>query len=231
MADPVLEALRRYDTCTLSNAIETFDVRPRDSGYLSHEIRCLFPDLPVMVGYAATATMRARAKKPGPNEEPLWRHVLSVGTPRIVVVQDLDDPPGCGAYCGEVMAAVFTALECEGTVTNGCVRDLDEVHRLGFRYFATGVAVSHAYLRYEQIGIPVTVGGTTVRPGDLIHADRHGVLLIPHEIAGGLPAAADKVVRAEQELIRWVRSPEFSVAGLVERRKRRQTENQSGGRS
>jgi 4-hydroxy-4-methyl-2-oxoglutarate aldolase len=219
MSDPVLEALRRYDSCTLSNAIEAFNIRPRDSGYLTVDIRSIFPDLPVMVGYAATATIRARGKAPRPDDEALWRHVLSIPGPRVMVMQDLDDPPGCGAFWGEVMATIFATLGCEGTVTNGCVRDLKEAHLLGFRYFAPSIGVSHAYVRWEDAGVPVTVGGAVVQPGDLVHADRHGVLLVPLEIAVDLPAAADKVIAAEQELITWVRSPEFTVERLAERRK------------
>ena len=221
MSDPVLEALRAIDSCTLSNAIETFDVRPRDTGYLSNDIRSIFADLPVMVGYAVTATMRATGNVPVPDDEPLWRHVLSIPAPRVMVVQDLDNPSGCGAFWGEVMSTIFSALDCEGTVTNGCVRDLKESHAIGFRYFAASVCVSHAYVRWEDIGVPVEVGGAIVRPGDLIHADRHGVLLIPNEIAAQLPAAASKIVKAEQELIQWVRSNELSVESLTQRWKGR----------
>jgi regulator of RNase E activity RraA len=217
--DPsVLDALRKYDAPTLSNAIELFDVRPRDEGYMSHDIRCLFPDLGVMVGYAATATMRARGASEGYSPDALTAHVQAVPGPRIVVVQDLDDPPAHGALWGEVMATTFTALDCLGTVTNGSVRDLDEAHTIGFRFFAPAVTVSHGYARVEDVGEPVRVGGLTVRPGDLLHADKHGVLLIPHEIAAELPAAADRVIAAEQEFIGWIRSPEFDPAQMPERR-------------
>ena len=216
--DPsVLEALKRYDSPTLANAIELFDVRPRDEGYMGHEVRCLFPDLGVMVGYAATATMRARGAGAS-DPEPLTSHVQSVPGPRIVVVQDLDDEPAHGALWGEVMATTFTALDCLGTVTNGSVRDLDEAHTIGFRFFAPAVTVSHGYARVEDVGEPVRVGGLTVRPGDLLHADKHGVLLIPHEIAAELPAVADRVIAAEQEFIGWIRSPEFDPAQMPERR-------------
>jgi 4-hydroxy-4-methyl-2-oxoglutarate aldolase len=217
-SDPsVLEALKGYDSPTLSNAIELFDVRPRDEGYMSHRVRCLFPELGVMVGYAATATMRARgagARDP----EPLTAHVRAVSGPRIVVVQDLDDEPAHGALWGEVMATTFTALGCLGTVTDGSVRDLDEARAIGFHFFAGAVSVSHGYARVEGVGEPVTVGGLTVRPGDLLHADKHGVLLVPAEIAAELPAAADRVIAAEQEYIAWVRSPEFDPDLLAERR-------------
>ena len=207
--DPsVLDALRRYDSPTLSNAIELFDVRPRDEGYMNHEVRCMFPDLGVMVGYAATATMRARGKAQN-YSGPLWAHVREVPGPRVVVVQDLDDQPAHGALWGEVMATTATALGCLGTVTDGSVRDLDEARAIGFRFFARTVGVSHGYVRVESVGEPVRVGGLVVGPDDLLHADKHGVLLIPGEIAAELPAAADRVVAAEQEYIGWVRSPEF----------------------
>lgn len=215
----VLEALKRYDTPTLSNAIETFDVRPRDQGFMSMDVKCLFPDLGRMVGYAATATIRSRGKGTA-DTQPLYEHVLTTPAPRVVVVGDVDDEPGHGAMWGEVNASVFKALGCLGTVTDGSVRDLDEVQGMGFHFFARGVAVSHAYQRLESIGEPVRVGGLLVSPGDLLHADKHGVLLIPHEIAAELPAAADAVIAREQGLLRWVRSDDFEAAQLTEMRSR-----------
>jgi regulator of RNase E activity RraA len=215
----VLSALRRYDTPTLSNAIETFDVRPRDQGFASLDVRCMFPELGVMVGYAATATIRARS--PGESREAaLWAHVLSLPAPRVVVVQDLDDPPARGAMWGEVQSNIFKALGCVGAVTDGCVRDLGEVRELGFHFFARGPGVSHAYVHVSSAGEPVTVGGLTVHPGDLVHADQHGVLLIPAEVARDLPAAADRVIEREQTFLRWVRSPEFDPDRLAEMRVR-----------
>ncbi len=216
----VLEALRRYDSPTLSNAIETFDVRPRDEGFASMEIRCLFPDLGVMVGYAATATIRARGRGEGAGDHSrLWALVRSLPEPRVVVVQDLDDPPGHGALWGEVQSSIYKALGCAGAVTDGCVRDLKEVRDMGFHFFASGPGVSHAYVRLESVGDPVHVGGLTVRPGDLIHADQHGVLLVPADIAAELPAAADRIIEREQEFIRWVRSAEFDPDRLADMRR------------
>ena len=215
----VFEALRRYDTPTLSNAIETFGVRPYDEGFASLDIRCLFPDLGPMVGYAATAMIRARGKGGPGNQESLYEHVQTVPAPRVVVVQDLDDPPGHGALWGEVQSTVFKALGAAGCVTNGCVRDLKEVREMGFQFFARGAGVSHAYVRVVATATEVTVGGLRIQPGDLVHADQHGVLLIPTEIAAELPAAADKIIAREQRLIAWVRSPEFDPKELAERRK------------
>jgi len=219
--DPqVLEALRRYDSPTLSNAIEAFDIRPRDEGFASMDIRCLFPDLGVMVGYAATATIRARGQGEGDGDHsPLWALVRSLPEPRIVVVQDLDDPPGHGAMWGEVQSSIYKALGCVGTVTDGCVRDLKEVRDMGFHFFARGPGVSHAYVRLESIGEPVHICGLTIRPGDVVHADQHGVLLIPRDVAAELPAAADRIIEREQEFIRWVRSAEFDPDRLAEMRR------------
>jgi regulator of RNase E activity RraA len=220
MPDEVLEALRRYDTPTLANAIETFDVRPRDEGFANLDIRCMFPELGVMVGYAATATIRARGAAQG-DQAALWAHVRRTPAPRVVVVQDLDDPPAHGALWGEVNASVFQALGCAGAVTDGSVRDLDEVRGIGFHFFARGAGVSHAYVRVESVGEPVVVGGLAVAPSDLIHADQHGVLLVPRDIAAELPAAADRVIEREQTFLRWVRSGDFDPDRLAEMRRAR----------
>lgn len=217
--DPaVLEALARYDSPTICNAIETFDVRPRDEGYMDVGIQCRLPDLGVMVGYAATGTIRAKGRGAG-DPEPLWTHLRTLPGPRVVVLQDLDEPAGVGSFWGEVMANTFTALDCVGTVTNGSVRDLKEVREVGFHFFSGSIGVSHAYVRLEDAGVPVTVGGLVVRPGDLLHGDRHGVTSIPREIAAEVPAAAERVIAGEQEFIRWVRGPEFDADKLAEMRR------------
>jgi 4-hydroxy-4-methyl-2-oxoglutarate aldolase len=218
----VLEALRRYDTPTLSNAVESFDRRPRDAGFASLEIRCMFPDLPPLVGFAATATIRSRGPARERNLSALYEHVEAVPPPRVVVVQDLDQPPAHGALWGEVQCNIFKRLDCGGAVTDGCVRDLAEVRQLEFCLFARGPCVSHAYVGVEATGVEVEVGGLRVQPHDLVHADQHGVLLIPTDIAAELPAAADALLAREQALIGWVRSPEFSARRIAEMRSGRQ---------
>jgi len=220
LSPDVLDALKRYDSPTLANALETFDVRPRDVGFAGMDVRSMFPDLGVMVGYAATATVRARGRpQEGVERSPsLWALVRSLPAPRVVIIQDLDDRPGHGAFWGEVQSTIYKALGCAGTVTDGCVRDLKEVREMGFHFFARGACVSHAYVRLESVGEPVEIAGLTVRPGDIVHADEHGVLLIPKEIAAELPEAADRVIHREQEFISWVRSPEFDADRLAEMR-------------
>lgn len=222
--DDLLESLARYDAPTLANAIETFDLQPRDVGFADSRIRCMFPELGRMVGYAATATIVARGA-PGPDwagagNVALYDHARAMPAPRIVVVKDMDDPPAHGALWGEVHATIFKALGCVGCVTDGSVRDLDEARRIGFHFFAAGPSVSHAYVRVETVGEPVEIGGLLVAPGDLLHADQHGVLKIPIEIAAELPAAADRVIETEQALLRWVRSDDFDADRLAEMRAR-----------
>ena len=220
----LLEALARYDSPTLANAIETFDLQPRDVGFADSRIRCMFPELGRMVGFAATATIVARGE-PGPDwagagNDGLYAYVRTIRAPRIVVVKDLDDPPAHGSLWGEVHATIFGALGCVGCVTDGAVRDLDEARGMGFHFFAAGPSVSHAYVRVETVGEPVEIGGLVVAPGDLLHADQHGVLKVPLEIASELPAAADRVIETEQGLLQWVRSADFDPDRLAEMRAR-----------
>ncbi len=205
----VLAELAQFPTPALANGIETFDVRPHNTGYMDGGVRCMFPELGIVQGFAATATIRASA--PGEDRtRALWRHVLSVPRPRFVVVQDLDDPPGGGSFWGEVNSNIFQAFGCAGVITNGCVRDLDEMKAVGFHAFAGSVGVSHAYVHVEGSGEPVSVGGLEVRPGDLLQADQHGVIAIPPEIAAQLPDAIRQLEAREKGVIEMFRAPDFS---------------------
>lgn len=213
-----IEALKRYNTPTISNAIEIFNVRGRHLGFLPHQIRCLFPRLGPMVGYAVTSQTRAAyspEKSPDLTSEYL-RYVAAQPGPKIAVGQDLDDPPGLGAQFGEVNATIHKRLGCVGHITSGCPRDLDEVEAMGFHLFGLNPCVSHAYVRLVDFGKPVQVGGAEVRPGDLIHADKHGVCLIPLEIAPRLVEACAEVERMEKPLLDLCRSDEFDLEKYLE---------------
>lgn len=214
----VLRALQTLNTPTVANAIETFDVRPRSTGFMSSDVRCALPNLGVMVGYAATAKIRATLKpEPGAavNRRVMWEHILSLPEPRVVVIQDLDEAP-MGSFWGEVNANIHRALGCVGTVTNGGVRDLDEVEALGFHLFASHIQVSHAYVHVVEVGTPVEVGGMTVKPGDLLHGDKHGITNIPLEIADDVFNAALQVEARERKIIDLCKSPDFSIDKLSE---------------
>lgn len=214
----VLDRLRAFNTPTVSNAIEVFDVRPRNKGFMRPEVRCVFPGMGVMVGYAVTLKIRSAvrgAKGVAIPHSVHWQDIMKVPAPRVIVVEDLDDPAGLGSFWGEVNANMHRAMGCVGTVTNGSVRDLDEVEPLGFHFFASHIAVSHAYVHIEEVGTPVSVGGLTVRPGDLLHGDRHGVTSIPLDLAARIPEGVKVVDTMERQIINYSQSPEFTVEGLT----------------
>jgi regulator of RNase E activity RraA len=213
-----LEVLRRIPTPAVSNAIETFNARPRSQGFMGPQVRQLFPALPPIIGYAVTArTVSAHEPGPkGPTSRPdYWRYIESSGSgPRIVVVEDLDDPPTIGAFFGEVNSNIHRALGCVGAITNSGIRDMDEVEELGFPIWAGNVIVSHAYVHIVDFGTTVRVGGLVVQPGDLLLADRHGVVQIPLEIAPDIPEAVRQIEVREKTIIQYCQSPGFSTDGL-----------------
>lgn len=214
-----LEILRRFDTCTLSNAIERLEVRPRNEGFVIGATRCQFPNLPPVAGYAVTARIRSSMPpiKGGWYYEQIewWRYLVTVPPPRIVVLKDADPIPGTGALFGEVHARICRALECTALVTNGAVRDLPGIEALGFQLFAGSVAVSHAYAHVVEFGITVEIGGLRIASGDLLHGDLHGVQSIPKRIACDLPSAAEKVLEQEQELFQMCDNKNFGVEMLA----------------
>ncbi len=213
-----LEALRRLDACTLANAIETFQERLRSEGFVDHTVHCLFPRLQPMVGYAATIKIRGSAPPtvdgPYPDRTDWWDYILTLPTPRVVVVQDVATRRGLGSLVGAVHMNILRALHCVGVVTNGSVRDIPAAESAGFHLFAGSVAVSHAYVHIVEIGTPVELGGLKIASGDLLHGDLHGVQSIPREIASQIPAVAGQISRREQALIALCRSPEFSLEKL-----------------
>jgi regulator of RNase E activity RraA len=212
-----LEALRRWPTCAISNAVELFNIRPRNQGFMLPEIKCIFPELGPMIGYAVTAVISADSAEGRRILPPDWWEVLrKIPEPRVVVIHDLDRPV-IGSFWGEVNANIHKALGCVGTVTDGSVRDLDEVQEAGFHFFSSCVTVSHAYVHLVDVGIPVKVGGLVVRPGDLIMGDQHGVISIPLDIARDVPRAAQLVEDWERRVINFCKSKEFTVEGLKER--------------
>lgn len=208
-----IEELKRYNTPTVSNAIELLGVRPRNQGFLPHTIRCLLPELGVMVGYAVTSATRAT---PPEHHEPdltanYLRYVASQPGPKVAVGADWDDPPGLGAQFGEVNATIHQRLGCVGHITSGCPRDLDEVKALGFHLFGLNPCVSHAYVRLVDFGKPVLLAGAEVAPGMLIHADKHGVCLIPPHVASQVAEACRQVEQQEKPLLDACRRAEFDL--------------------
>ena len=218
LSEEGLDALRSLDTCAVADAIETFDLRAKNVGFADSSVRCFSEDLPPMVGYAATARLRSgdrpMAGRSYHDRTAWWKSIFEVPEPRVVVLEDIDDPPGLGAFLGDVHAAMLQAMGCIGYVSNGAVRKLRAVRELGFHVYAHNVAVSHAYARIIDFGSDVQVGGLEVRPGDLLHGDRHGVLSIPRPIAAEIPRVAAKIAERNHQVLDVCRAPDFSLEKL-----------------
>ena len=212
-----LDAIGRIQSCAIANAIETFDIQGRDEGFMLPTIGSIFPELGNMIGYAVTGVITA-SSPPSPHMRVArseWiDYVLTIPEPRVIVLHDLDYPDVIGSYWGEVQSNVHQALGCVGTVTDGGVRDLDEMRELGFFAFASEVLVSHAYVHMVEYGVPVQVGGQTVEPGDIVMGDQHGALTIPSEIALDIPKAVEEVEKGERVIIDYCKSPDFTPEGL-----------------
>lgn len=223
MPDPPIDPrhlalLRRYDTPTVCNVIELFDVRPRNQGFMDRRIRACFPDAAPIVGYATTATFRSAE----PAEEgdvytglvdQVQHFVDTVPSPRIVVFEDLDGDPAAATF-GEVMCTVYKGFGCVGLITSGAARDLEQVERIGFPCFASAAVASHGYCRTVEVGVPVTVGGVRIAPGDVLHADANGVTTIPREIVSEVALACQKLVDAENLIITYAGGGTPTVDGL-----------------
>jgi 4-hydroxy-4-methyl-2-oxoglutarate aldolase len=220
LTSPQLDQLRQLDSCSISNAIEMFDVRLRNSGFSDSSIHCVFQDFPPMVGYAATARIRT-SEPPMEGNSYYYRldwlnHIMSIPPPRIVVLEDMDKQPGLGAFVGAVHANILLALGCVGMLTNGAVRDLPRVEAINFQMFAGNVSVSHAFSHIFDFGKPVEVGHMEIKPGDLLHGDRHGVQTIPLEIAHKIPQVVKEMEDQEKGIIRLCSSRDFTLEKLRE---------------
>jgi regulator of RNase E activity RraA len=214
----VIEALRRLDACVVANAIESFDLRLRNEGFTDGSVRSLYPRLEPMVGYAATIKIRGSAPPTTgplyPDRTDWWDYIVSQPGPRVVVVQDVATRPGLGSLLGAVHINILKALGCVGAVTDGSVRDIPAVEKLGFQLFAGGITLSHAYVHIVEIGGTVTIGGLTIQSGDLLHGDLHGLQSIPIAIAPQIPEVARRIIEREAALIALCQSPGFSLAAL-----------------
>jgi 4-hydroxy-4-methyl-2-oxoglutarate aldolase len=214
-----LKAIQQFDTCTISNAIEKLGVRLRNEGFTRPGLRCVTSGSTNLLGYAATSRVRS-SDPPATGGNYLqrtdwWDAINRLPLPRIAVIQDVDAEPGSGASVGEVHAAILKAFHCAGIITNGAVRDLPGVSRLGFPMFAPFVAVSHSYMHIVDYGEPVEIFGLQVRTGDLLYADCHGVISIPLEIAAELPGLAARIRSKERQIVQVCLSSDFSTERLL----------------
>lgn len=212
-----LEALRRIDSPTVSNAIEVFGVRPRVEGFAGWELRCAFPELGSMVGYAVTCTADSTTEQR--SEERgllrLWAAIEASPKPAVLVIKDIGPERTRSCHMGEVMATTAKSLGAIGCISDGGLRDVVEVRALGgFQYFCPGFVVSHGNPFILDVNVPVTLDGMAVQPGDLLHGDVNGVLVVPDGIAAKVVEEAERVRSAEREILEFVRAPGLTVEKL-----------------
>ena len=213
-----LDAILQYDTCTIANAIECFGVRLRNEGFTRPGLGCVTGTDRRILGYAAT--FRVRTSEPPVtggkfgDRTDWWNVIEGLPCPKIAVFQNVDADSGSGACVGEVHAAILKAFGCSGVVTDGSVRDIDGLVKLDFPVFAPSISVSHSYMHIVEIGAPVDILGLSVKQGDLIYADRYGVLAIPIEIAAQLPTVAACIRHNDRNIIKFCQSGDFSAEGL-----------------
>jgi regulator of RNase E activity RraA len=215
----VLGKLHSVDTPTICNVIELFEVRLRNQGYMDSRIQAAFPELPPIVGFAATATFRSSGP---PRQGDVYSSTQTqverfreLASPPIVVFQDLDDP-AVGATFGEQMCRTYQAFGAVGLITSGAGRDLEQVRALRFPVFTAGTLCAHAYCHTLQVHVPVHVGGIVVYPDDLLHADANGVTTIPLDIAAEVADAADEFLAAEAILVEALSRGKLTPAILQE---------------
>jgi regulator of RNase E activity RraA len=215
-----LDALTSFDTPTICNALELLAPETRGRGYTTQPFVCGFPQMKPIIGYARTAVIRSA--EPGgmsPSEKNALRneYYRSIDTgpkPSIIVIQDEDDNPGTGAFWGEVQSAIHVGLGARGLITDGSVRDLDQ-WAPGFQFLAGRVSASHAYATPVRVGGEVKVFGQRVRPGDLIHADRHGAVIVPPALVRALPDAAREIAAREARILAVARGPGCTAEKLI----------------
>ncbi|MEO1092561.1 MAG: RraA family protein [Pseudomonadota bacterium] len=214
-----LNLLRRYDTPTICNALEVVAPERRTTGFTSRSFVCVDPSLPPIVGLVRTATIRASA--PSPLDAAMARaeriayyeYVAAAELPTVTVIQDLDDEPGFGAFWGEVNSHLHRGLGVLGCVTNGSFRDVAD-WAPDFQMLGGMLAPSHAWVYVETVGADVTVHGMTARHDDVIHADRHGAVIVPAEVVAQIPEAVAGIARRERVLIEASKQASFNVVKL-----------------
>ena len=210
VSDATLKKLAEFDTPTICNVIELFDYRPRNQGYMDHRVVSNFPELPPMVGFAATAQFRSDAPPVGGDAYGSLQQQLDdfgdLPGPAVVVFQDVDDPPAAAVF-GEVMCSTYRAYGSAGLVTNGAGRDLEQVRALKYPVFTGSTICSHGYCHMLHLGLPVRVGGLVVNQGDLLHGDANGVTDVPISLASAIADVAGEFVAAEEIMLDYVKEP------------------------
>ncbi|MDP6862903.1 MAG: RraA family protein [Acidimicrobiales bacterium] len=215
-----LETLRGFDTPTICNAIEIIVPERRAEGFTTEPFICHDPSLPPMVGYARTAKIRATTPSGRNKVDDMamrvdyFKHIAEGPGPTVTVIEDIDEPVGFGAHWGEVNSNLHKGLGSVGVVTNGSIRDVD-MWAEGFGALAGSLSPSHGWIHVVEYAIPVEVHGMVVAPGDIVHADRHGAVVIPDSAVSAIKSTVDRLEKAEARLIGPAQQPEFDIEELI----------------
>jgi 4-hydroxy-4-methyl-2-oxoglutarate aldolase len=216
----LIEALSKIDSPTVANAIEFFEVRDPTTGFASMELKCQYPDLKPMVGYAVTCTVDSTTPLPRGNNVryAVFEAIQVAPKPVAVVLQDIGPQRLRSCHAGDVLSTTFQNLGAVGLVTDGGVRDIDGIAERapGFQVFAPGTVVAHGVPRFVEIGVTVNICGMTIQPGDLLHGDANGLLVVPAEIADKIANQAHQVWERESKIVNYVKSDDFTLEGLKE---------------
>lgn len=213
----IISYLRTVDTPTVCNAIEMLDVRPGSENFTSNAVKCLYPELGPMVGYAVTAQMETVTKMEPRDADitmQFYEAIEASPKPVVLVLQEIGGYREFASHSGDVMTTLVQNFGAIGLVTDCNVRDFEEVKALNFHTFAAGVSPSHVYCRIARVGVAVQIHGMTVRPGDIIHGDINGVVQVPVERIDELPDKIKHVRNSEQELIARVKKGGFTLDDL-----------------
>ncbi|MEO8740704.1 MAG: RraA family protein [Casimicrobiaceae bacterium] len=217
-----LDALAAFDTPTICNALEIVAPERRGQGYTTHAALCGFAQMKPIVGYARTARIRAKAPPAlsAPEMRNLrqeyYRYVDAGAKPSVIVIQDLDGADaGYGAFWGEVQSAIHKGLGARGLVTDGSIRDIDQ-WAPDFQFLAAKIAPSHAWAGVVDFGGEIEVLGMRVRAGDIVHADRHGAVVVPAANVRALPDAARLLGRREGRILAVARASGCTAGRLIE---------------
>ena len=218
IGEDLLATLARFDTPTICNALEiAAPGRPRSTGYTRETLVAADPTLPPMVGYARTAMIRGvvglSADEKRRKSLEYYEYTAQGPGPTIVVVQDADAQPGAAAWWGEVHTALHKGLGSLGAITNGAIRDLDQCAE-GFNLMGGSITPSHSYVHVADVGCEVDIFGMVVKHGSLVHADKHGAVVIPLDTAPLLPEAIETIVQREAVILEAIRAPGFDIDTL-----------------
>ncbi len=219
LTSSLIDALQSIDTPTVCNALELLVPNRRGYGFTTEPLVCTRPTLKPIVALARTATIRSAhpsdldAAEMRRLSDAYYEYIDAGPKPSVIVMQDIDQQAGYGSFWGEVNSSIHMGFGCVGLVTNGGVRDLPDI-AAGFQMLAGRVIPSHAYVHVVDFARPVTVAGMRVISGDIVHADQHGAVVIPHDVAARVNDAAQQIIRRERVIIDAARRPGFDIDAL-----------------